>query len=252
MTEHHQGWPLDRVLLTGQPVRKSVTALLGPFVQTIYNVYGTSEVCDVTYKEITEKVDYEEYNAGEPRLGATIRVVDKYGNPVPSGVCGHVIIKSNGVFEGYIADKETTNQSFNKDGYFLTQDYGYLNNAGELVTYGRIKDIIQRGENYYHPSWIESIIKECLGVLEAIVVKVPDQLLHHEICVCFVSDKDAEINEHTVENFCKKKFLKQNSVEDTAYPKYYINIRDIPLNNNGKYDRIAIEKFAANYLNLTA
>lgn len=60
-----------------------------------------------------------------------------------------------------------------------------------LFVEGRRHDIITRGSLSFYPAWLEAAIEKCPGVVQAIVVGIPHEKLHQEICACVLtSNKD--------------------------------------------------------------
>lgn len=88
---------------------------------------------------------------------------------------GEIVVKGPNVMKGYYKDDAKTKSSFNKDGWFLTGDLGYIDSYGYIYIKGRSKEVIvlSSGKNIY-PEEIEKhyskepFIKEMcvLGVLK--------------------------------------------------------------------------------------
>ena len=62
-------------------------------------------------------------------------------NPDEQGE-GEVQIKGRNVFMGYLKRDEETFKCFDSEGYFFTGDQGRIEEDGNLVITGRIKDLI--------------------------------------------------------------------------------------------------------------
>ena len=71
---------------------------------------------------------------------------------------------------GYYKDPEATAASFDEEGYFMTGDYGKLDEEGWIYITGRLKNIIilSNGKNVY-PEEIEQEVSRIAGVSEVIV-----------------------------------------------------------------------------------
>ncbi|KAK6179456.1 hypothetical protein SNE40_011812 [Patella caerulea] len=139
---------------------------------------------------------------------------------------------------------------FTDDGWFLTNDCGCLTEKGELIVQGRLDDVIMKGMNYFHPSWIENIIGGCSGVADVMVVKVPDEALLNGICACYIPLKGSDTDPQDVKNFCRMTFTSHDSNAKTACPKYFLQMVSFPVNKNGKLDRKVLEEKATKLLHL--
>lgn len=83
---------------------------------------------------------------------------------------GEIWVKGDNVTKGYYKDEEATKASFSEDGWFMTGDYGRLDEDGELYITGRKKFIIvlPNGENIF-PETVESNVMECLTYAHEVV-----------------------------------------------------------------------------------
>lgn len=84
---------------------------------------------------------------------------------------GEVAVKGPSIFQGYYNNDQLNEESFDKDGYFLTGDLGMFDKKRKLALKGRSKTIIlsAAGENIY-PESIESVINNKEFVEESLVV----------------------------------------------------------------------------------
>lgn len=114
---------------------------------------------------------------GVPFPGTYIRIVSLINSDeeVPINEKGQIAIKGPQVMLGYWNRLEETQNSFNKDGFFLTGDIGYMDEDGYTFLVDRIKDlIICSGFNVY-PRIIEEAIYTHQAVEEVTVIGIPDE-----------------------------------------------------------------------------
>ncbi|XP_050416705.1 medium-chain acyl-CoA ligase ACSF2, mitochondrial [Patella vulgata] len=247
----HVTWPLNTVLLGGQPLKTNICTVIGTLTNTIYNLYGSTEMGLVSIKKIDQESGFEDFHTGSLMEMVNVKIVDEDLKDVPTGTYGHVLVNKPGICRHYVGDEDDLMKSkFTDDGWYLTNDYGCFTEKGELIIQGRFDDVIMRGMNYFHPSWIENIIRGCPGVAEVLVVKVPDEALLNEICACYIPEKGSDTCPQDVKNFCRMTFVSHDSNYKTACPKYFLQMESFPLNKNCKYDRKLLEKKATNLLNL--
>ncbi|ESO87779.1 hypothetical protein LOTGIDRAFT_76854, partial [Lottia gigantea] len=131
-------------------------------------------------------------------------VKDENNQTLPKGKYGNIFVKTKWMFSRYFGDEELTKSEFDENGFINLHDQGYVNDKGELIVFGRTAEVIVRSEDYFHPAWIESVIRTCPDVDDVIVVPVPDALLQNEICACVVLVPGSNCNEKHLQEFCQK------------------------------------------------
>ncbi len=84
---------------------------------------------------------------------------------------GEILVRSKGVFVGYLDNKKATAETVDRDGWLHTGDVGELDEDGFLTITDRKKDIIiTAGGKNISPSEIENMLKVSPYVREAIVI----------------------------------------------------------------------------------
>ena len=106
--------------------------------------YGLTETSPIVTLNPPKKPKYG--SVGVPIPGVQLRIL----NPDKSGV-GEVLIKGSNVMLGYFKQPDLTAQVKSADGWFNSQDLGYLDKEGYLFLVGRKKDVIvlSSGKNIY-------------------------------------------------------------------------------------------------------
>jgi acyl-CoA synthetase (AMP-forming)/AMP-acid ligase II len=104
-----------------------------------------------------------------------LAILDDAGNKVAAGERGEVAIRSICNFREYWHRPDATAAAFSPDGYFLSGDIGYLDEAGYLFIVDRKKDIIIRGGENISCQEVEAAIYEHPLVAEAAVFGLPDE-----------------------------------------------------------------------------
>ncbi len=109
-------------------------------------------------------------SVGKVIEGAEVVLVEPDGTPVDAGDTGEVVVRSPGVFKGYLDSPELTAAVLTDDGWFWTGDVGVFDEDGYLYLVDRIKDlVIVSGFNVY-PSEVEGVLMQYPGVRGAVVV----------------------------------------------------------------------------------
>ena len=111
---------------------------------------------------------------GLPLPGVTLRIADpESGISLDPGKTGVLEVKGPNVFKGYWRNPEKTAQEFHKDGFFITGDLGFIDEAGYVHLVGRGKDLIITGGLNVYPKEVEAEIDALPGVIESAVIGLP-------------------------------------------------------------------------------
>jgi long-chain acyl-CoA synthetase len=110
-------------------------------------------------------------------------------------------------------------------------DLGRFDNEGYLYLLGRKYNIINTGGVKVIPEQVEAILLQCPGVAEAVVGGIDDPIRGQKVCAWIVKNQ-ATLMAADILAFC------QNNLRPHYYPQKIIFLNEIPLNKNGKIDRI--------------
>ncbi|HEY9421579.1 MAG TPA: malonyl-CoA synthase [Thermoanaerobaculia bacterium] len=113
-------------------------------------------------------------SVGPPLPGVEIRIADPAtGTELPNGEVGMIEIRGPNVCKGYWRQPDKTAEAFRDDGYFISGDLGFLDEAGYVRIVGRDKDLIITGGLNVYPAEVEAAIEAVPGVAECAVIGVP-------------------------------------------------------------------------------
>lgn len=134
--------------------------------------YGLTECCPLLAGAIPSMVKWQTTGPAVP--GVQLRIDNK--NPETGE--GEIVAKGDNIMMGYYKNPQATAEAFTEDGWFRTQDLGYIDEKGWLSIRGRLKNMIlgPSGENIY-PEEIETVINSHAGVSESLVLSVKGQLI---------------------------------------------------------------------------
>jgi acyl-CoA synthetase (AMP-forming)/AMP-acid ligase II len=108
-------------------------------------------------------------SAGRVLPTVEIELRDDSDNPVPPGETGMIFVRGE-----QIAGEYATGSVLGADGWFCTNDRGWLDSDGYLFIEGRADDTIIRGGENIAPAEIEEVLLAHPAVSEACVVGLPD------------------------------------------------------------------------------
>ena len=188
--------------------------------------YGLSETSPVA---TSNRLDLPEFTGtiGLPVPSTLISIRDDHGLEVSEGTPGEICIKGPQVMAGYWNRPDETALVMTTDGFFKSGDIGVMDARGYVRIVDRKKDmILVSGFNVY-PTEIEQVVSMHPGVLECVVVGVPDAK-SGEAVKLFVVKGEGGLSEEELNDYCRDNF--------TAYKRpRFIEFRDeLPKSNVGK------------------
>ncbi len=154
------------------------------------------------------------------------------------GETGVFVVRGPNVAAGY-TDPARNAGVFRDDGWLITGDLGFLDEAGLIHITGRAKDIIVRGAHNIDPAVIEEIAAEHPAVVLCAAVGEPDAYAG-ELPLLFVTLKPgASLTEAEMLDF-----LAQRIHERPALPKAVVVLDAMPATGVGKIYKPALRALA--------
>ena len=198
---------------------------------TPQNVYGMTENSSHQYTHPEDDTDtiVSTCGRGGPSYQVKIFDQDDRDQSVAVGEVGEIGGRGAALMLGYFGDQTSTENSFNRDGWFMSGDLGRLDSSGNLEVVGRLKEIIIRGGRNIHPRKIEDLAVRHSEIEKAAVIPVVDERLGEKVCLIIVPAADDIPDPDKILNFLYSSGL---SIYDM--PEYYAVLPDFPLTASGK------------------
>jgi len=157
------GGKLEMIISGGAAINQDIIDMFDAIGITILNGYGITECSPLV--SCNRNKYQKKGSVGIPIVGEQIKIKD----PNENGE-GEICVKGPNVMIGYYKNPEATAAAFDEEGYFMTGDYGKLDDEGWLFITGRRKNIIilSNGKNVY-PEEIEQEVQRIDGVSEVVV-----------------------------------------------------------------------------------
>ena len=127
--------------------------------------YGANEIGCVAFC-LADKVTDERESVGQILPCMSLEIVDDADLPVPSGVVGHVRMKSSGMAEAYVGNEDASRYAF-RNGWFYPFDMARIDPDGHLVLHGRRDDMMILNGTSIFPAEIERMLESCPQVMQA-------------------------------------------------------------------------------------
>ncbi|MDY7082255.1 MAG: class I adenylate-forming enzyme family protein, partial [Halobacteria archaeon] len=153
-------------------------------------------------------------------------------------VTGEIAIRGSQVFEGYFKLPEKTEEVFDDEGWFYTDDIARVDSDGYFWMVDRADDmIIAGGENIY-PAEVENALYEHPDVAEAAVVGAPHEIKGEAPVAFVVLEDDADVTEDELRKFTL------NHVATYAHPRRIFFVDELPRSATQKVQRYKLEEEA--------
>jgi len=194
----------------------------------LYDIYGATEYGGVTLMQ--HAPDQAVGSVGWPVIGASIKVLDDEGHPVPNGTVGEVFVQAPSLMREYWRNPEATEAAF-RDGFLTLGDMGYLDEAGRLWLVDRKQDMmIVAGENVY-PREVEDVLLGQPGVALAAAVGLPDPVRGQVVVASVVAHEGHQIDVEQLRAACRA------ALADYKRPREIRVVATLPMGPTGKVVR---------------
>lgn len=185
-----------------------ITAELGRQVRDtlsvpgIANAWGLTEFPVATSPPPDGDADVLDYTVGRPVPGVSVRVVDDSGREVAAGEVGELRLKGPQCFLGYV-DASLDDAAFDSDGWFRTGDQGRLDDKGNVIVTGRLKDAIIRNAENISALEVEGVLATHPAVTDVAVIGVPDERTGERVCAVVVAAPGAVVTLASLFEHCQ-------------------------------------------------
>ncbi|MCW2778997.1 MAG: Long-chain-fatty-acid--CoA ligase, partial [Frankiales bacterium] len=159
--------------------------------------YGTTETSPSTHCTPTTG-EVRPGSIGVPLPGTLAKLVaqDDPSREVPVGEPGELAVSGPQVFAGYWRSEEPP--ATTPDGYLLTGDVAVMSEDGWFTVVDRKKELIVAGGFNVYPSEVEAVLAALPGVVESVVVGVPDRYRGETVKAFVVQTAGADLSEADV------------------------------------------------------
>jgi acyl-CoA synthetase (AMP-forming)/AMP-acid ligase II len=165
-----------------------------------------------------------------------VRLVDPDDHDVPDGSPGELIVRGPTLFSGYFRAPEVNDHEF-RGGYYHMGDVFVRNPDRTLDFVDRVKYLIKSGGENIYPAEIERVLLSDPRVLEACVIRAPDEKWG-EVPIVFLARNDDTLGETELKALCRA------SLAGYKQPKafHFIGVDEFPRSASGKIQRHELEK----------
>jgi len=193
--------------------------------------YGMTETCSHQYTLPNDDPRLIVESCGRSCPGYEIRIFER-DNPdveAATGEIGQIGGRGASLMLGYFNDQAATEDSFNRDGWFMTGDLGWVDGNGYLRVTGRKKDVIIRGGHNIYPAHIEALASRHDAIQRAVAVPVSDPRLGEKVCLAVMLHPGKRTSADEILSHLDAAGLSKYDM-----PEYFLEVDEIPLTASGK------------------
>jgi len=229
---------LNRIYFGGETASivhtKKVFDRVGPY--KLCNVYGPTETTMMSTVFDVNDINCLVYDVpiGQPIDNKSVYITDQFLNLLPANVPGEIYIGGYGVAEGYINNRQETNNrflsklKFESGRVYKTGDYGFIDEKGILHFIGRIDEQVKIRGFRIEISEIENAINSFKFINESCVVCINRERVSYIVCY-YTSNSNFGID--NLKNYLIKK------IPNYMVPNKFFKVEKFPYNSSGKIDR---------------
>ncbi|KOO47854.1 fatty acid--CoA ligase family protein [Viridibacillus arvi] len=199
--------------------------------------YGLSEASPVSSFNPLDR-ERKPGSIGTNIVNVENKVFNQFGEEVPVGEVGELVVKGPNVMKGYYKMPEETAATL-RDGWLYTGDLAKMDEEGYFYIVDRKKDMIIVGGYNVYPREVEEVLYAHPGIVEAAVIGLPDLNFGEEV-FAYVVLKDKNLTIEDIYEYCKEKLVKYK------IPKQIEIIEELPKNTTGKILRRSLKEHALN------
>ena len=209
---------------------RQVTQSLCPNLQADF---GTNEVGRIAMKSVGV-AGFHAQDAGPICPWAQVQAVNEKDEVLPPGREGHLRFKSPLMVPGYLNHPEATQKRF-RNGWFYSDDIGWVTADRMLVVSGRATEFIQTGEDRFNPVEIDQAVAGHPAIIEAAAFGVLGTDTLHEIWLALVPR--TPITDAELRAFCAEKL-------GARAPRHFVRMDALPRSETGKVMRHLLAQMA--------
>lgn len=170
---------------------------------------------------------------GLPTPGCAVRIVDDGGRDAAEGELGEIVVKSDGLMNGYWGRPADTAASF-REGWFLTGDVARRGAGGYVTIVGRKSvDIIKSGGYKIAAREIEDVLRRHPKVKDAAVIGLEDRVWGQRIAAALVLEDGCEPGAACAE----VAVFAGDHLADYKKPREVVALPELPRNALGKVQK---------------
>jgi long-chain acyl-CoA synthetase len=198
---------------------------LFPWIK-LYSMYGLTECKRVSYLP-PEELEGRPTSVGKGMPNEEVYIINEMGEKVGPGEVGELVVRGANVMLGYWEMPEETAKFLRPGRYpgekvLYTGDLFRMDEEGYLYFVARKDDIIKCKGEKVSPKELENILYNLDGIIEAVVIGIPDEILGQAVKAYIVLEKGSQLTENDILRYCSQ------HLEDFMVPKCVEIMQTLP------------------------
>lgn len=198
---------LERVMIGNSPGSFDEIKTMG--IPHHGNIYGSTENGGAhAHYPFRHRRDLQraKYSNGMPMSFVETRIVDPdTGAVLGPNQRGEICSRTPGLFKGYYNMPEETAAAIDRDGFYHSGDYGWLDEKGFIYYRGRLKDTVKTGGENVSTREVEIVLEaEIPAVNTAMVFGVPDKQWGEAVTAIVEIKPGENVTEEELKTRCKE------------------------------------------------
>ncbi|XP_063832811.1 luciferin 4-monooxygenase-like [Ostrinia nubilalis] len=232
---------LDTILLGGSHAPTTLLNILKTMAPQadVLNMYGMSEITGLVMSwdagapmgSIGKVVGHVQYRLVDP---STLEDIDEPNVP------GELWVKGPTLFKGYYNNPEATKEAFSEDGWFKTGDLIRRDANYNFFFVDRLKTLLKYRNHQISPLEVEGVIRKHPGVVDVVVVGVPDEECGDLPAACVVPRAPGQLTAQEI-----KDLVKENLTDTKQLRGGVVFMDHLPMTVSTKIDRMKLKKMVA-------
>ena len=205
-------------------------------IRDIITAYGMTECVNITSCRPGDPVDLIAGTCGAAIPGNEVIIADDYGNELPRGEAGEILVRGIGVMQGYLDDPEATAEAIDALGWLHTGDVGTMDANGYVRITDRKKDMFISGGFNVYPAEVEKLLSAHPAIGMVAVIGVPDERMGEVGKAFVVRRPGATLEPDELVAWAKA------SMANYKVPRHVAFVDDLPRNAAGKVAKIELPR----------
>ena len=243
----------QNVVIGGSAAPKSMIEEFEGLGITVCHAWGMTEMSPVGTQgflpqPMTKLLSSDEQilkkcNQGRRVFGVDLKIVDEKGSSLPHDgeASGELYVRGNAIISGYYKNEQSTEEAFDKEGWFGTGDIASITSDGFLNIQDRAKDLIKSGGEWISSIDIENIVMGHPKVANCAVIAVSHPKWEERPLLVVVSNGNIRVTKQEIDD------LLLGYIAKWQLPDAIEFLDTLPLTATGKVSKLTLREMFANY-----